>query len=184
MLRWTLRSRKAREFVSMSNDECEFPLIGRIEESGLPLVVTRKPGGGDRRIEEWIASNLDLESDPSKTNHWNQLIANLPESKRKNPGQTNDLRAAGSPAGWSRFNIAYKSGITVVRLVDRALVDRTHIQEMGSDLMDLIEVGNRRLLLNFTLVERLGSWIIGVVGNAHRRCAASDGGRLKICGLE
>ena len=72
----------------------------------------------------------------------------------------------------------------MVRLVDQALVQRAHIHELGCDLMDLIEVGNHRVVLNFTAVERLGSWIIGVVGNAHRRCAAADGGKLKICGLD
>jgi anti-anti-sigma factor len=50
--------------------------------------------------------------------------------------------------------------------------------------MDLIAVGNHRIVLNFSAVERLGSWIIGAVGNAHRACAAGDGGRLKICGLD
>ncbi len=168
----------------MANDESEIPMVGRLEDSGTQLLVARTPGGCDRRIEDWLASNLDLESDPSKTNHWTQLIANLPTSRRMPTHRTNDTASAGTPAGWSRFNIAYKRGITVVRLVDRALVDQTHIEEMGCDLMDLIDVGNHRLVLNFTLVERLGSWIIGVVGNAHRRCAAGDGGKLKICGLD
>ena len=168
----------------MANDESEIPMVGRLEDSGTQLLVARTPGGCDRRIEDWLASNLDLESDPSKTNHWNQLIANLPTSRRMPTRRTNDSASAGTPAGWSRFNIAYKRGITVVRLVDRALVDQTHIEEMGRDLMDLIDVGNHRLVLNFTLVERLGSWIIGVIGNAHRRCAAGDGGKLKICGLD
>ena len=168
----------------MANDESEIPLVGRLEGSGLQLLVTRTPGGGDRRIEDWIASNLDLESDPLRTNQWNQLIANLPTSRRVPTRKTRDSATVGTPAGWSRFNIAYKRGITVVRLVDRALVDQAHIQEMGCDLMDLIAVGNHRLVINFTLVERLGSWIIGVIGNAHRRCAAGDGGKLKICGLD
>ncbi len=168
----------------MANDESAIPLVGQIEGSGLQLLVTRTPGGGDRRIEDWIASNLDLESDPARTNHWNQLIANLPASRRIPARRTGNSASAGTPNGWSRFNIAYRRGITVVRLVDRALVDRAHIQEMGSDLMDLIAVGNHRLVLNFTAVERLGSWIIGVIANAHRRCAAGDGGKLKICGLD
>jgi len=168
----------------MANEETEIPLIGRLEDSGLQLLVTKTPGGGDRRIEDWIASNLDLESDPSRTNHWNQLIANLPTSRRMPTRKPGNSASAGTPNGWSRFNIAYRRGITVVRLVDRALVDRTHIQEMGCDLMDLIDVGNHRLVLNFRVVERLGSWIIGVIANAHRRCAAGDGGKLKICGLD
>jgi hypothetical protein len=141
----------------MANDEPGIPLVGQLEGSGLQLLVTSTPGGGDRRIEDWIASNLDLESDPSRTDHWNQLIANLPTSRRMPTRKTGDWASAGTPTGWSRFNIAYRQGITVVRLVDRALVDQIHIQEMGCDLMDLIDVGNHRLVLNFTLVERLGN---------------------------
>ena len=49
----------------------------------------------------------------------------------------------------------------------------------GHDLMDLIEVGNHRVVLNFTAVERLGSWIIGrrgqrAIGGARRRTAAGS----------
>ena len=72
----------------------------------------------------------------------------------------------------------------MVRLVDQTLVQCSHIRELGDDLMDLIAVGNHRIILNFSAVARLGSWIVGVVGNAHRRCAAVDGGRLKVCGLD
>ncbi len=168
----------------MANDETGIPLIGQLEDSGLQLLVTRKPAAGDRRMEDWIASHLDADSAQSGANRWSQLIANLPASKRKPTGKTSGPAAAGTPAGWSRFNIAYRRGIAVVRLVDRALVDHSHIQEMGCDLMDLIDVGNHRLVINFTVVERLGSWIIGVIGNALRRCAAGDGGKLKICGLD
>ena len=64
------------------------------------------------------------------------------------------------------------------------MVDHAHIQEMGSDLMDLIDVGNHRLVINFTVVERLGKL-------DHRRDrrssplrALGDGGKLKICGLD
>ena len=68
--------------------------------------------------------------------------------------------------------------------MDQALVQQSHIEELGCDLMDLIDVGNSRLILNFSAVMRLGSWIIGVVANAHRRCAEADGGKLKLCGLD
>ena len=89
-----------------------------------------------------------------------------------------------SRGGWSRFQVAYRRGITIVRIVDQALVQQSHIEELGCDLMDLIDVGNSRLVLNFSAVMRLGSWIIGVVANAHRRCAEADGGKLKLCGLD
>ena len=168
----------------MANDDSEIPLIGQLEDSGLQLLVARTPPPCDRRIEDWIASNLDAEGDTSRANRWNQLISNLPASRRLQASKARDSAAVGTPNGWSRFSIAYKHGVAVVRLVDRTLVDQAHIQEMGRDLMDLIDVGNHRIVVNFTVVERLGSWIIGVIGNAVRRCAAGDGGRLKICGLE
>jgi anti-anti-sigma regulatory factor len=39
------------------------------------------------------------------------------------------------------------------------------------------------VVLNFSKVERLGSWIVAAVVEAHRRCEAAEGGRLKVCGL-
>ena len=49
----------------MANDQSEIPLVGQIEGAGLQLLVSRT-AGADRRIEDWIASNLDVESDPSE----------------------------------------------------------------------------------------------------------------------
>jgi hypothetical protein len=164
----------------MTDDHAEIPMVGRLEESGLQLVLVREQVACDRRIEDWIASNLERESDSASSNKWNRLIDNLPADRRMpQPGVRGGTRAS-ALGGWSRFNIAYRRGITVVRIVDNLLVQQSHLQELGSDLMDLIEVGNHRILLNFTAVERLGSWIIGAVGNAYRRCALEEGGALKI----
>ena len=170
----------------MDNEEIGIPLVGRAESPELQLLVAKPACTADRRIEDWIASNLDTESVAAGPNLWNKLIENLPGLRRvsRRPGREGSGGGVASQGGWSRFNVAYRRGITMVRLVDNALVQRSHIQELGCDLMDLIEVGNHRVVLNFTVVERLGSWIIGVVGNAHRRCAAADGGKLKICGLD
>ncbi len=85
--------------------------------------------------------------------------------------------------GWSRFHVAYRRGITVVRLTDKALVKEAQIQELNCDLMDLIEAGGHRVVLNFAGVERLASMVVVAVEEARNRCAAADGGALKICGL-
>jgi len=172
------------ELVLMDSEEIGIPLVGRAETSDVQLLLTKPSSAADRRIEDWIASNLDTESVVAGPNLWNKLIDNLPGLRRISRGPGSVGAGVASQGGWSRFNVAYRRGITVVRLVDLALVQRVHLQELGCDLMDLIEVGNHRVVLNFTAVERLGSWIIGVVGNAHRRCAAADGGKLKICGLD
>ena len=108
----------------MANEASEIPLVGRLEDTGLQLLVTKTPGGP---IDEWrlgFASNLDLESDGSRMNHWNHLHSNLPASRRLPSGKTSDRPRAGTPARWSRLNIAYKRWITVVRLVNRTLVDQ------------------------------------------------------------
>jgi anti-anti-sigma factor len=175
----------------MVHDQGEIPLVGRIgpesSAAGLHLVATRPRDSAQRRIEDWIASNLDLPAETKAPNRWEQLVGKLPGLRRpgaNGSGRHVEGRQVRSIGAWSRFQVAYRRGITVVRLVDQTLVQRSHIRELGDDLTDLIAVGNHRIILNFAAVERLGSWIVGVVGNAHRRCAGVEGGRLKVCGLE
>src|SRR3954447_14669861 len=175
---------------AMVDDQGEIPLVGRLETPGadVQLVMNRPPDATiGRRLEDWIASNLDLPSEVKAPNRWEQIVGNLPGLRRPHgkPGErASQGRQVRSIGAWSRFQVAYRRGITVVRLVDQDLVQRSHIRELGDDLMDLIDVGNHRIVLNFSAVARLGSWIVGVVGNAHRRCAGVDGGKLKICGLD
>jgi anti-anti-sigma factor len=71
----------------------------------------------------------------------------------------------------------------VVRLIDRSLVKEAHIRELACDLLDLIEAGNHRVVLNFQVVERLASWVVIAVDEARRLCESADGGALKVCGL-
>ena len=173
----------------MVNVQGEIPLLGRVEtaDADVPLMMDRQRRSLDRRLEDWIASNLDLPSESKAPNRWEQIVGNLPGLRRpheKPGGRTGEGRQVRSSGAWSRFQVAYRRGVTVVRLVDQTLVQRSHLRELGDDLMDLIAVGNHRIILNFSAVARLGSWIVGVVGNAHRRCAAVDGGRLKVCGLD
>jgi anti-anti-sigma factor len=141
---------------------------------------------GERRMEDWITSNLDLEVPSAKTpgGLWNQLIDRLPALRRapKRPGEVTGPET--SFADWIHFRIAYRRGITVVRLVDRALTKEKPIRELATHLLDLIEAGNHRIVLNFQAVERLATWVVVAVDVAERRCLAADGGGLKICGLQ
>src|SRR5262245_14770439 len=72
-----------------------------------------KPGApvdGRRRVEDWIASNLDVDFEPGETprnNVWNRLIERLPTSRRA-PKKRRDLRGPETAfADWERFRIAY-----------------------------------------------------------------------------
>jgi len=136
----------------------------------------------DRRLEDWIAANLDIETEPPAANLWTQLIGNLPAARRvkRREGSERGLKSKGC---WERFDIVYKRGVTIVRLTEPSLARRADINGLAEDLNDLIEVGNHRVVLNFAKVERLGSWIVAAVVEAHRRCRAAEGGLLKICAL-
>lgn len=146
------------------------------------LTVAAGPAA-DRRLEDWITVNLDPDADRPATSLWSQIVGALPASRKPKATAGRD-RGFRSRGGWERFTVLYKRGATVVRITDRSLVQRSDIDEWAEDLRDLIEVGNHRIVLNFSKVERLGSWIVAAVVEAHRLCEAHPGGRLKVCGLE
>ena len=136
----------------------------------------------DRRLEDWIAANLDPDVERPATNLWTQIVGALPAARRSRAAAGRD-RGFQSRGGWERFAVVYKRATTVVRITERALVRRADIDEWADDLRDLIAVGNHRIVLDFARVERLGSWIVAAVVEAHRTCEAHPGGRLKVCGL-
>ncbi|AMV36643.1 FHA domain-containing protein [Planctomyces sp. SH-PL62] len=138
----------------------------------------------DRRLEDWITVNLDPEVERPATNLWTQIVGNLPTARRNPRSGGRPEKGHKSRGCWERFNVVYKRGVTIVRLTDRSLVQQADINELADDLRDLIDVGNHRIILNFAKVERLGSWIVAAVVEAHRRCEAAEGGRLKICEVE
>ncbi len=143
----------------------------------------------DRRIEDWIACQLDLslavEDRQSPRTVWDRLVGRLPVARRK----AGPRPVRGGPetafADWSRFRIAYRRGVTVVRLIDRALVKERDVKELTRDLIELIDAGNHRILISFQGIERAASWVALAVDEAYRRARsrADDGGELKVCGL-
>ncbi len=157
-----------------------------MQQFGL-LAAPRNPVDADRRMEDWIASQLDLALAIEPAHHprsiWNQLIDRLPVLRRTSSRRPLRGGAETAFADWSRFRIAYRRGITVVRLIDPALVKERDVRELTRDLIELIEAGNHRLLLNFHGIERVASWVALAVDEAYRRLKAADGGELKICGL-
>src|SRR5262249_49240778 len=87
------------------------------------------------RLEDWIASNLDIDVEtlPRPRNVWNQIVAGLPGLKgtqaRAGAKQRSGFETPNE--GWPRFDVAYKRGITVVRLRDKALLKESMIQELA-----------------------------------------------------
>ena len=117
-------------------------------------------------------------------NVWDRIIDRLPTLRKPSKKRGSRGVAETAYSEWSHFRLAYRRGITVVRLVDAALSKESQVRELACDLIDLVEAGNHRVLINFQTVDRLGSWVVLAVDEAQRRCRAAAGGALKICGLQ
>ncbi len=65
-------------------------------------------------------------------------------------------------SGPRRLQATEVGDVTVVRFVDRKILDVTNIHELGRELFQLVEEQHRRkLLLNFSTVEFLSSETLG-----------------------
>jgi anti-sigma B factor antagonist len=72
-------------------------------------------------------------------------------------------------------------GVTLVRLLDRELIDGIGIENLGQELLGLIESEDRsKLVLDFSLVDFLGSAALGKLIALHRKVAAKNG-MMRLC---
>jgi anti-sigma B factor antagonist len=82
-----------------------------------------------------------------------------------------------------RLEVSEKGDVTVVRFVDRKILDATNIEELGGELFGLIEEESRRnLLLNFSGVEFLSSAALNKLIILEKKIKTS-GGKLKLSNL-
>lgn len=86
-------------------------------------------------------------------------------------------------AGQRRIETAQVGDVTVVRFVDRRILDEANIQEIGQELFQLVERdGCLRLLLNFGDVDFLSSAALGKLITLDKKVKAKSG-RLKLSNL-
>ena len=79
--------------------------------------------------------------------------------------------------------VAEVGDTTVVRFVDRKILDEAVIHEWGQELFGIIEQEqNGQLLLNFSAVEFLSSAALGKLITVDKKVKAK-GGRLKLCNI-
>lgn len=82
-----------------------------------------------------------------------------------------------------RIDVSREGEITVVRFVDRKLLDEAGVQELGLELFGLVEQDNRKaILLNFEDVDFLSSAALGKLITLDRK-AKSHRGQVKLCGI-
>lgn len=87
-----------------------------------------------------------------------------------------------------RIEVAPISGsageVTLVRFVDRKIIDAASIQEMGDELFSLVDrEGHTRLLLSFASVEFLSSAALNKLIMLERKVKTKQG-KLRLCGLK
>ena len=86
-------------------------------------------------------------------------------------------------AGLRRIDVTQKGEVTVVRFVDRKILDEANIQELGVEMFKLVEQEHRKnLLLNFFNVEFLSSAALGKLITLDKKVKA-NGGRLKLSNI-
>lgn len=82
-----------------------------------------------------------------------------------------------------RLQLSQVGDVSVVRFVDRKILDEANIQELGQELFQLIEEEDRKnLLLNFSSVEFLSSAALGKLITLDKKVKARSG-KLKLSNI-
>lgn len=86
-------------------------------------------------------------------------------------------------AAYRHLQVSEVGEITVVRFVDRKILDQGNIEELGRELLQLVENDRRRqILLNFSNVDFLSSAALGKLIVLEKRCKQA-GGQLKLSNI-
>ncbi len=84
----------------------------------------------------------------------------------------------------SRIKVSLVGEVAVVRFVDKKIVDSGNIEEMGSELLSVVEVDHmKHVLLNFEGVEFLSSAALNKLIGMDRK-VKEVGGILRLCTLK
>jgi anti-sigma B factor antagonist len=82
-----------------------------------------------------------------------------------------------------RLQLSQVGEVTVVRFVDRKILDEANIQELGQELFQLCEQDeHKNLLLNFSSVEFLSSAALGKLITLDKKVKV-HGGKLKLSNI-
>jgi anti-sigma B factor antagonist len=98
-------------------------------------------------------------------------------------GFESTVTGAYSMPGYQRLQINEVGDTTVVHFRDRKIVEDLNIQELGQELLQLVETEKRQnLVVNFSSVDFLSSAALGKLITLHNRIKAR-GGTLRLCSI-
>ena len=84
---------------------------------------------------------------------------------------------------YRRITVGDEGGVSLVRFVDKKIVDSGSIEQLGEELNALVTVEKRNMiLLNFDGVDFMSSAALNKLITLNNKVKAAAG-RLKICGL-
>lgn len=76
----------------------------------------------------------------------------------------------------SRLRVSKTDGITRVEFVDRNILDEANIQQIGEEIVELIDTDpSPKLLISFSNVDHLSSAALGTLINIHNKIKAKEG---------
>jgi anti-sigma B factor antagonist len=82
-----------------------------------------------------------------------------------------------------RLEVEDIGDVTVVKFIDKKILDEQNIQIIGEQLFGLVEEsGRRKILLNFDNVDYLSSAALGKLVTMHKKVMAV-GGKLVLCSI-
>lgn len=83
-----------------------------------------------------------------------------------------------------RIEVEDVGDVTVVKFVDRRILDEQNIQLIGDQLFELVDdLGKRKLLLNFSNVEYLSSAALGKLITLNKKVRGVSG-QVKLCKIK
>ncbi|MEN6452602.1 MAG: STAS domain-containing protein [Thermoguttaceae bacterium] len=84
---------------------------------------------------------------------------------------------------YRHLDVSQVGDVTVVRFLDRKIIEDVNIQELGQEMFRLVEAeGRERLLLDFSSVDFLSSAALGKLITLDKKMKA-HGGRLKLASI-
>jgi anti-anti-sigma regulatory factor len=123
---------------------------------------------------DWLAGLFEFGLGASAVSKMERAIGSKRAAGRK---------SAELGAGWGRLRVTRCGPITVARVIVSELIKEPAVSETIEELLALVSAGCDRLVVNLSDVERVTSPFVATLAEAHRRCLAVAGGRLRLCGI-
>lgn len=87
-------------------------------------------------------------------------------------------------SGESRLRVQTESDVTRVEFIDRNILDEGNIQQIGDEILQIIEQSDRpKLLISFANVEHLSSAALGTLITINTKIRAKDG-QLRLTDID